>query len=243
MPPRDPSILLVDDDVDICKNMADILSDLGYEVETAYDGPTALELLRRKPFHVALLDLRMPGMDGLTLYREIKKVRAGTAAMIVTAHANDRDTKEAMTLGVLKVLPKPIDLPKLMEHVEVALSRPLVLVVDDDHALCENLWDLLHEQGYRVCLAHGKAEAMGRLRDWGEAYRVVLIDLKLPDGNGGEVLQQVRAANPEAHVLVITGFRPEMDPEVEWIVAEEADAIFEKPFDVPALLSTVQQLA
>jgi two-component system, NtrC family, response regulator HydG len=80
MPPQEFSILLVDDDIDICANMADILGDLGYRVEAAHDGPSAPELVRNRPFDVALLDLRMPGMDGLTLYREIKMVRAGTAA-------------------------------------------------------------------------------------------------------------------------------------------------------------------
>ena len=80
-----PSILVVDDEVDTCRNLSDILTDLGYRVDVAHDGLTALELVRQKPYDVALLDLKMPGMDGLTLYREIKKVRAGTVAIVVTA--------------------------------------------------------------------------------------------------------------------------------------------------------------
>jgi two-component system, NtrC family, response regulator HydG len=52
-----------------------------------------------------------------------------------------------------------------MGQVEAALEQPLILVVDDDRDICETLWDLLHERGYRVCLAHGEAEAAGRLRD------------------------------------------------------------------------------
>src|SRR5438445_321145 len=78
--PGHPRILVVDDDVDTCRNLSDILTDLGYQVETAHDGLTALELVRRRPYEVALLDYKMPGMDGLTLYREIKKLRAGTVA-------------------------------------------------------------------------------------------------------------------------------------------------------------------
>jgi DNA-binding NarL/FixJ family response regulator len=53
----------------------------------------------------------------------------------------------------------------------------------------------------------------------------------------------VRAANPQAHVVLITGFRHEMDPQVERLIAEGADAIQYKPLDVPQLLSTVRQLA
>ena len=93
---HDPRILVVDDDPDICRNLSDILTDLGYTVDFAHDGPSALELVRRRPYDVALLDLKMPGMDGLTLYREIKKQRAGTVALLVTAYASPATADEAL---------------------------------------------------------------------------------------------------------------------------------------------------
>jgi CheY-like chemotaxis protein len=58
------TILVVDDDADTCRNMADILGDLGYATDTALAGDVALEKARQQPYDVALLDLRMPGMDG-----------------------------------------------------------------------------------------------------------------------------------------------------------------------------------
>ena len=81
MKPEDTSILVVDDDVDTCDNLRDILTDVGYHVEVAHDGPSALELVRRRPYDLALLDLRMPGMDGVTLYREIRKLRSDAVAL------------------------------------------------------------------------------------------------------------------------------------------------------------------
>ena len=77
MQPHHASILVVDDDVDTCRNLADILGDLAYHVEAAHDGPSALELVRRRHFDVALLDLKMPGMDGLELYRAILEKNKG----------------------------------------------------------------------------------------------------------------------------------------------------------------------
>ena len=56
------SILVVDDEVDTCSNLSDILTDLGYHVDVAHDGPSALELARKNPYDIALLDLRMPGI-------------------------------------------------------------------------------------------------------------------------------------------------------------------------------------
>ena len=161
MTERAASILLVDDDEDICQNMADIFSDLGFEVDVAHEGGAALELVRKRPYDVALLDLKMPGMDGLTLYREIKKLQSGMVAFLVTAYAGGSVADQAITAGAWRVLPKPVDLPRLQSLIDEALGRPLVLVVDDDDDLCANLWDLLRERGYRLSIAHD-ARASGR---------------------------------------------------------------------------------
>jgi CheY-like chemotaxis protein len=234
-------ILVVDDDPDICRNLSDIFSDLGYHVDCAHDGPAALDLVAQRRYDVALLDLKMPGMDGLTLYREIKKRRAGMVSLLVTAYATAATAEEALAAGAWKVVAKPVDPRKLLSLVDEALGQPLVLVVDDDRDLCANLWDLLRDRGFRVCLAHGFAEAAEELRE--TAFKVVLIDMKIPDGDGSSVFRIVRAANPQACTVLITGFRSEMDQVVEQTLAEGADAICYKPFDVSSLLKTLDQLA
>lgn len=236
-----PQILLVDDDVDICRNLSDILSDLGYEVDFAHDGPSALEMVRRKTYDVALLDLKMPGMDGLTLYREIKKHNAGTVALLVTAYAGPATTEEAISAGAWKVVPKPVDFSRLLGMINEALGQPLVLVVDDDRDLCANLWDVLRERGFRVSLAHDSDEAADRLKD--ASYQVVLIDMKLPESSGSEVFQLVREANPLARTILITGYRSELDSLVDQVLKEGADAVCYKPFDVPQLLRSLETLA
>jgi DNA-binding NtrC family response regulator len=235
-----PSILIVDDDVDTCRNLSDILTDLGYHAETAHDGSSALDLLRRRAYDVALLDLKMPGMDGVTLYREIKKMKAGTVAIIVTAYASSETAREALAAGAWQVLPKPVDFPRLLGLVGEALGQPLVLVVDDDPDLCANLWDLLRERSYRVALAHNVPMAAAQLRE--QAFKVVLIDLKLPQGDGSEVFQLVRKTNPEARAVVITGHRSETDQLIQRLLNEGADAVCYKPFDVGRLLTTINQL-
>jgi two-component system, NtrC family, response regulator HydG len=225
-----PSILVVDDEVDTCRNLSDILTDLGYHVDVAHDGPSALDLVRRGSYDVALLDLKMPGMDGLTLYREIKKLRAGTVALIVSAYASSAVAEEALGAGAWQVLPKPVDFPRLLGLVNEAL----------DHDLCASLWDVLRQQGYRVALAHDERAAEEQLHN--KSYRVVLIDMKLPIGDGSRVFQLVRRANPEARTVVITGHRSEVDELVRKVVDEGADAVCYKPFDIPRLLGMLEQL-
>jgi CheY-like chemotaxis protein len=232
------SILVVDDEVDTCRNLSDILTDLGYHVDTALDGFAALELARKKCYDIALLDLKMPGMDGLTLYRELRKICSKTVAIVVTAYASKATAEEALAAGAWQVLAKPVEFPRLLALVVEALEQPLVLIVDDDHDLCANLWDLLRERSYRV--------AARQLHVDQHDTKFILLKqmgrLRLVVGDGRSVFQRVRQTNPQARTIVITGHRIEMDPVVQHVLAEGADAICYKPFDVPRLLSTLQQL-
>jgi DNA-binding response OmpR family regulator len=235
-----PSLLVVDDEVDTCRNLSDILTDLGYRVDVAHDGPSALELARRNAYDVALLDLRMPGMDGLELFRRIRQLRSGTVGIIVTAYAGTDTAERALAAGAWQVLPKPVDFPRLLALVEEAVGQPLVLIVDDDPDLCQSLRDVLCDRGYRVCMAHDESTAAAQLRD--TSFRVVLIDMKLPDGDGAGVYRLVREANPQARAVVITGHRGEMEKRVKEVLREGADAVCYKPFDVAGLLATLERL-
>jgi CheY-like chemotaxis protein len=235
-----PRILVVDDDADIRDNLSDILSDLGYHVDAAHDGPAALELVGRRPYDVALLDLKMPGMDGLTLYREIKKQRSGTVAVLVTAFAGLGAAEEALSTGAWKVLAKPVDSSRLLSLVQEALAQPLVLVVDDDWDLCENLWDVLRDRGFRVSLAHDLERAAAELQE--SRFHVVLIDMRIPGGDGRSVFRLVRETNPRSRTMLITGYRSETDPLVGEFVALGADAVRYKPFDNGELIETLRGL-
>jgi CheY-like chemotaxis protein len=236
-----PCVLVVDDEVDICDNLRDILTDLGYDVDTASDGVRALALVKAKPYDVALLDLRMPGMDGLELYRRIKALRADTVAMIVTAYATDTATQEALGAGAWKVVAKPVDFPSLMQWIDEALDQPIVLVVDDDEEMCHSLWDILRGHGYRVSLARDGLQAAKRLEE--QNHHVVLIDMKLPQGDGAEVFRQVRQMNPQARTVLISGHRSDVERKIEEVLNHGADAVCYKPFDVARLLEIIHALS
>jgi CheY-like chemotaxis protein len=118
------SILVVDDDCDTCRNMADLFGDLGYEIDTAEGAEAALQKAHQNSYDLGLFDLRMPGMDGLTLSRHLKTVRPLMVAIIVTAYAAAGLDEEARTAGVRHVLSKPVDFPRLMSLVAEALALP-----------------------------------------------------------------------------------------------------------------------
>jgi DNA-binding response OmpR family regulator len=241
MHPPLASVLVVDDDRDTCRNLSDILTDLGYTVQTAHDGLAALELVRRNAFDVALLDYKMPGMDGLALYREIKRISPATLAIMISAYLSGTTTDEARRAGTWKVLSKPLEMAQLLPLVEEALRQPLILLVDDDRELCASLWDLLHERGYRVSLAH--TVPVGKELVAQRKFNVVLLDLKLPEGSSREVLEVLRESNAEARSVIITGHRQELETLIAEVLADGADAICYKPFDLKELLATLGRLA
>ncbi len=115
------TILVVDDDADTCRNMVDLFEDLGYAIESAEGAHTALDKAQQQPYDLGLLDLRMPGMDGLTLCRHLKRLQPPMVTMIVTAYGGSNLDNEARAAGACHVLLKPVDFPELIALVEKAL--------------------------------------------------------------------------------------------------------------------------
>ena len=122
VPMMDTNILLVDDDKDTCASMSDVLVDLGYTVDTANDGPGALELSERHQYRIALLDYNMPGMNGVELCRRLKLSQHSVVVAIVTAFSNVAMTEESSDAGVQRCFMKPVDLLMLMPFVKEAVS-------------------------------------------------------------------------------------------------------------------------
>ena len=117
-----PTILVVDDDADTCRNMTDLFGDHGYRIDAAEGGDSALEQAQRQPYDVGLLDLRMPGMDGLTLCRRLKNMQPRMVNLIVTGYPGDGLNEEAQAAGASQVLHKPVDVGKLLALVEQAVA-------------------------------------------------------------------------------------------------------------------------
>ena len=110
---KHPSLLVVDDDEDTCRNLADIFSDLGYQVETARNGAAAITKCQTQCFDLAMLDLMMPEMDGLDLFRILHERCPKTVAVLVTGVPHDPRAAECLKAGMRCVLPKPLNVAPL----------------------------------------------------------------------------------------------------------------------------------
>ena len=119
MADRTPSILIVDDEKNIRANLATYVRGLGHRAEVAADASAALAALDREPFEVVLSDVRMAGMDGLALLREIRRRRPDAVVVLMTAYATVEQAVEAMRAGAYDYLVKPFSL----EQVGLLLER------------------------------------------------------------------------------------------------------------------------
>lgn len=114
------SVLVVDDEVGMRETVADILSGMGYKVTTAIDGEDALTQLRQGTYSLVLMDIRMPGRDGISVLREIGG--PPPPVVLMTAYAADDELRAAAEAGSYAVLHKPVPAQRLLELVARAAA-------------------------------------------------------------------------------------------------------------------------
>jgi CheY-like chemotaxis protein len=117
-------VLIVDDDRCSCEILSKILSLRGYGVDTAADGYTALELIRHRDYGLALIDYRMPGMDGVELYRRIRELRPNMVGVFVTGFPTIDTVYPAIAVGVERVIAKPAGSNELLEVIQEFIGKP-----------------------------------------------------------------------------------------------------------------------
>jgi len=118
-----PRVLVVDDEASIRDLLAKTLALAEYDVDVAPDGRSALERMRLYPYDLLIADLKMPGMDGLTVIREAKRYKADLPVIIITGFSTESSAIEAVNLGVSGYLTKPFRVPQVLAAAAKALGE------------------------------------------------------------------------------------------------------------------------
>ena len=135
-------LLIVDDETRFLKAIATRLSKRGFDVRTAENGEDAIELARTEKFDLALLDLRMPGMDGGDVLRVLKDEHDFLEAIILTGHGSLESAVELTKLGAYSYLPKPYELERLVEILKEAYEVRLKKKCAHDQAKLEAIMNM-----------------------------------------------------------------------------------------------------
>jgi DNA-binding NtrC family response regulator len=123
---KDARILLVDDEVVFANNMSKLLTRRGYQVKAVNSGDEALRALMDNPFDVMVLDLKMPGMDGIATMQEMRKLGLFTEILILTGHGSIDTALEAIQLGAYDYVTKPVEIAELLSKIEAAFERKTI---------------------------------------------------------------------------------------------------------------------
>ena len=237
------NILIVDDNISLAKTMSLILKRKGYEATTAPDGLVAIKRIKERPFDLIFMDIKMPLMDGVQTYKEIKKIRPETIVIMMTAYAVENLIADALKEGAYGIIHKPLDIEKMISLIEESRKKKqgaLILLVDDDSGTCTTLKNILLKKNYRIGIAHDGEKAIAMSRE--KTYDIVFIDLKLPTINGLEVYLKIKEIDPKLVAIMMTAYRKEMDELVEEALNNSAYACLYKPFNIEEILRLLEEI-
>ena len=233
------NVLVVDDLRSIRLTLGGILEDEGHNVVTVENGYQAIEAAKKTHFDVVFMDIKMPGINGVQTFREIKKIDPGASVIMMTAYSVEDLIKEALEEGAYAVVYKPFDIDRIIAIIEEVLEGVLILVVDDRFSDREALKVMLEDKGYRVATAANGAEAIEMVKS--QHYDIIFLEVKLPGIDGVETFEQVKQIDPKATVIMMSGYTEE--DLVEKAVSGGAYTCIYKPFDMGKVIALVEDIA
>lgn len=138
-------ILLVDDEVEFTAVLAERMQNRGLDVDTVESGEAAIEAVKKEDFCLIILDLSMPGMDGLETLKRMRAEKPELQIIVLTGQGTIEKGVEAMKLGALDFLEKPADFTAIMEKFELAKGKRKILMTKEFQ---ERINEILKKKGW-----------------------------------------------------------------------------------------------
>jgi len=142
---NESTVLLVDDELDFVEVLAQRLEARGLSVETADSGEVALEKAEQKPFDAILLDMAMPGLDGIQTLKGLLKINPDLQVILLTGRATLGQAVEAMKLGALDLLEKPVEIETLVAKIAEAATKKSSLA---EKRIEDRVSDIMRKKGW-----------------------------------------------------------------------------------------------
>ncbi len=231
-------IMVVDDDLGMRVTLEGVIEDEGYEVVAVEDGYQAIEMVRQTEFALIFMDIKMPGLNGVETYREIRKISPDSVVVMMTGFSVEDLVKESLEVGAYSVIYKPFDMAQVIEIVEAVLETTCVLVVDDRAADRITLQGILEDEGYDVFVAQHGSQAVSMVRE--KHYRVILMDIKMPGMDGISAFEEIRKIDPQVKVIFVTGYA--MDDAVKGALKRGAYSLVIKPVRPEEMLTLMKAI-
>ena len=238
MTEKKTNVLVVDDQIGMLETFTDILEDRGFSVATANDGFQAIRKVKEQNFDLIFMDIKMPGINGVQAFREIKKVNPNASVIMMTAYSVEDLVKEAIEEGAYTVIYKPFDMDRVIQTIEKVLKTTLVLVVDDRLEDRETFKDILENKGYKVTTAKDGYEAIEMVKKGN--FDIIFIDVKMPGIDGVKTFEEIHKMKSDIPVIMVTGYS--VEEVVKDAIDKGAYACVYKPLDMDKIMKIVDDV-
>jgi two-component system response regulator HydG len=233
--------LVVDDDRTMVQTLTDILALKGWDVHPAYSGEMAVQAATENAFDVVLMDVKMPGIDGVDAFKAIKQARPDIRVILMTAYAAPDRVSEAQRQGVVRVISKPVNIGELFELLTEKLNgdRP-VLLIDHDTVFLRTLAEVLQLRGFEVAAATDLAHATKLMSE--RRPLAVLLHLHVGTENVRKAIASVHDANPAAAIIVYSGQAGAENEIAHEVPSDWVHAYLQKPFAIDQVADVLEEL-
>ena len=199
-------ILLVDDDEKLLSILEKRCRRMGFEPSTATCGGDAVELARREEFRVAVVDLKLPDMDGLVTITKLTELQPDLRTVLLTGHGDEK-LKEA-TESLHSAYFDKSEMPRFWSFLEnLPFQRLSVLLVDDDEKFLRTLANRVRLSGYEPVTATAAAAALALAEK--TKVHLAVVDQQLPDMEGLVLITKLKRVQPEIETILLTAFGSE----------------------------------
>lgn len=228
-------VLIVDDDRDHAESLADVIEMRGHMTQLAYSGEEAIGYFRADDFDFVLLDVKLPGINGVDTFLELRKIRPAAQVMMMTGYSVEQLVAQAIDGGALGVLHKPFAATQILELLNKVKQPGRVLVADGDPDFVAGIVPILEGAGYDVDVATTGAEALAKMT--GEHIDCLLLNLRLPVLSGADLYARLVEAGRTVPIVLMTGGQEDAEHDAR-LRSRTCDVLF-KPFDPSALLAAI----
>ena len=265
IPYGDLAVLLIDDDEVAREHAKLVLEKTGIAAETAESGEEAIEKVklrqaRREPYHLIMVDLQMPGMDGVETTRQLRTITGSNSAIIIqTSYSWDNILNEAVQAGVDGFVAKPFSAPAVLEEFKSAVKRHnitlgkpkvkaelagrKVLLAEDVAINAEIMMMVLQTREIETDLAENGKIAVDKYTSHPPGfYDAILMDMCMPEMDGLEATRIIRAMDrPDAKTIPIIALTANaFDEDVQKSLQAGLNAHLSKPVESSALFATLE---
>lgn len=232
-------ILVADDEPNMRLTLSAILRAEGYQVDMVENGLKAVEQCQQSHYDVILMDIRMPGLDGVTAFRELRTYQHNTRMIFMSAFGLDDLKQMALEEGAIAFLDKPLDIDKVIRLIQEAYEIS-ILVVAADETVSTLLRQNLLSPHYRITVVDSAQTALDLLAQI--HYDIVFIDVHLPVMNGLDFYLALRKITPTAIAIMIANMEAEAEALAREAVRNTAYTFIHKPINLDYLLNLLDRV-